>query len=226
MSEPLSTYILASTDVFNQNLGHDTTASGAFLASGLEPVSEEARLKTFHKINILNNRLNTDMTFFINSEDSMLYSSTGSGKFCTYDNQNSLPKYSENQPNSLSQQECSNDTLSNFCLFSSNTSMGGGSATSEIQYNTSAKAVRKFHFINAFIPSFVFVVFAMMIAAIIVLESDSDLFEQIRNVPEMISLRYQYYEPLKEYLLQKVGQKHKTNTCIYHPYIYKIIKFI
>ena len=206
MSEPLSTYNLASTDVLNQNLGYDTTSS-AFLVSGLEPVSEEARLKSFNNINIHNNPLNTDITFFTNSEDSMLYSSTESGKFCTYENQNCLPKYSENRPNSLSQQECSNDSLSNFCLISSNTSMGGGSATSEVQYNTSAKAVRKFHFLNAFIPSFVFVVFAMLISAIIVLESDSDLFEQIRNVPEMISLRYQYYEPLKGYLLQKVGQK-------------------
>lgn len=69
-----------------------------------------------------------------------------------------------------------------------------------------AKGVRRFHFIGAFIPSFVFVVIAMTVAAIIIIESDSELFGRIRNMPEMINLRYQYYQPLKEYFLQKFSR--------------------
>lgn len=66
-----------------------------------------------------------------------------------------------------------------------------------------AKEARRFHFIGAFIPSFVFVVIAMTITAIVILESDCQILSRIRNMPEMINLRYQYYQPLKDYLMQK-----------------------
>lgn len=204
MSEPLSAYNIASTDVLNQNLCYDTTGSSSILVSGLAPVSEETRLRLLH-----NSRLNMDMQPpFTHSEDSMVYVSTGSDKFCAHERQKCIPQYSiDNRVHSFLQQESSHNTASNLGSMSSNTSMGCGNPTSEIQYNTSAKTVRKFHFMNAFIPSFVFVVFIMMISAVIVLEFDLDLFVHIRNLPEMISLRYQYYEPMKAYLLQKVGRK-------------------
>lgn len=76
---------------------------------------------------------------------------------------------------------------------------------------TCAKDSRRFHFFGAFIPSFLFVVIAMTIATIIILESDSELLGRIRNMPEMINLRYQYYEPLKDYLLQKFTRNFLNN---------------
>jgi FERM domain-containing protein 3/5 len=67
-----------------------------------------------------------------------------------------------------------------------------------------AKCVKKFSIINAFIPSFCFVVIALIISAICVLESDSDMFVGLKNWPEMICLRYQYYQPLKDFIAKKL----------------------
>lgn len=70
-----------------------------------------------------------------------------------------------------------------------------------------SKSVRKFRFIHAFVPSFIFVVLAMFVSAIVVLESESDVLKQFRNLPEMVSLRFQYYQPIKDYFLRHVGKK-------------------
>lgn len=74
-----------------------------------------------------------------------------------------------------------------------------------------AKGARRFHFIGAFIPSFVFVVIAMTVTAIVILESDCQILSRIRNMPEMINLRYQYYQPLKDYLIQKFTRNSFNN---------------
>jgi FERM domain-containing protein 3/5 len=68
-----------------------------------------------------------------------------------------------------------------------------------------AKSLRKFSLLHTFIPSFIFVLVAMTISAVLVLETDSEFFAPIRNWPEMNSLRYQYYQPLKEFIQSKIG---------------------
>lgn len=68
-----------------------------------------------------------------------------------------------------------------------------------------AKSMRKFSLVHAFIPSFVFVVLALGVSAIFVLESDADMFSKVKNWPEMICLRYQYYQPMKEFIARKIG---------------------
>lgn len=70
----------------------------------------------------------------------------------------------------------------------------------------SAKSSKKFSLLHTFIPSFIFVILAMTISAIFVLETDSEVFAPIRNWPEMNSLKYQYYQPLKEFIVGKIGQ--------------------
>lgn len=69
----------------------------------------------------------------------------------------------------------------------------------------SSKSLKKFSLLHAFIPSFIFVILAMSISAIFILETDTEFFAPIRNWPEMTSLRFQYYEPLKEFLASKIG---------------------
>lgn len=69
-----------------------------------------------------------------------------------------------------------------------------------------AKSLRKFSLLHTFIPSFIFVILAMTISAVLVLETDTEFFAPIRNWPEMNSLRYQYYQPLKEFIQSKLGQ--------------------
>lgn len=68
-----------------------------------------------------------------------------------------------------------------------------------------AKSTKKFSLLHTFIPSFIFVILAMTVSAVFVLETDSEFFAPIRNWPEMNSLRYQYYQPLKEFLASKIG---------------------
>ena len=68
-----------------------------------------------------------------------------------------------------------------------------------------SKPLKKFSLLNTFIPSFIFVILAMSISAIFILESESEFFAPIRNWPEMNSLRFQYYEPLKEFIASKIG---------------------
>uniref|UniRef100_A0A182Q013 FERM domain-containing protein n=1 Tax=Anopheles farauti TaxID=69004 RepID=A0A182Q013_9DIPT len=71
--------------------------------------------------------------------------------------------------------------------------------------SNSAKNAKKFSLLQAFVPSFVFVVVVLIVSAIYILETDSELFASMRNWPEMICLRYQYYQPLKEFLAKKFG---------------------
>lgn len=63
----------------------------------------------------------------------------------------------------------------------------------------------KFNLIRAFIPSLAFVVIFIIILTVVMLETDCELFGSLRNIPEMISLRYQYYEPLKQFLRSKLS---------------------
>lgn len=70
-----------------------------------------------------------------------------------------------------------------------------------IQQNATNDArIKKFSILHAFVPSFIFVVIALAITTIFVLESDADMFRQIKDWPEMLSLNYQYYQPLKAYM--------------------------
>lgn len=210
MSEPLSNNMAvrdSPTNIgFDQNLGYDISSNCGVQVPSLEPVSESS--SNFENITMLNNCNNTEMSnFYLKSEDSMLYSSPKSGTFNAFDSEDyATSRNSDKGINSYFPQE-SNKPMGNSYLSTSTTSKNNENHLSDNQYTNSAKVVRKFHFISAFIPSFVFVVIAMTISAIVILESDSDIFEQIRNLPEMISLRYQYYQPLKEYILKKVGRK-------------------
>lgn len=72
--------------------------------------------------------------------------------------------------------------------------------------SATAKSMKKFSLLNTFIPSFLFVIVAMSISTIFILETDSDVFNGVRNLPEMVSLRYQYYLPMKEFIASKIGE--------------------
>lgn len=61
----------------------------------------------------------------------------------------------------------------------------------------------KFNLLKAFVPSLAFVVIFVTLLTVVMLETDCELFGSLRNIPEMISLRYQYYEPFKQYLKNK-----------------------
>lgn len=70
---------------------------------------------------------------------------------------------------------------------------------------TNVKKTRKFNVVGAFIPTVIIVTIFVLIVTIIMLETDCELFGSLRNIPEMISLRYQFYEPIKEYFRNKIS---------------------
>lgn len=73
--------------------------------------------------------------------------------------------------------------------------------------SNNAKTSKKFSIIHAFVPSFIFVVIMLAVTTIFILESESEMFTSLKNWPEMISLRYQYYQPIKEFFTKKIQSK-------------------
>ncbi|XP_044257641.1 FERM domain-containing protein 5 [Tribolium madens] len=70
---------------------------------------------------------------------------------------------------------------------------------------TNIKKSKKFNIVSAFIPTFIIVTIFVLIAAIVMLETDCELFGSFRNIPEMVSLKYQFYEPIKQYFRSKMS---------------------
>lgn len=64
--------------------------------------------------------------------------------------------------------------------------------------SNNAKNAKQFSLVSAFVPSFLFVIVIVIISTIIILESDAELFVSFKNLPEIISLKYQYYQPLRK----------------------------
>nr|CAD7395727.1 unnamed protein product [Timema cristinae] len=69
-----------------------------------------------------------------------------------------------------------------------------------------ASAQRRFNLLQVFVPSFVFVALSLAVATVLVLESDCDVLSAVRSLPEMVVLRREYYEPVKEYLRQRISK--------------------
>lgn len=67
------------------------------------------------------------------------------------------------------------------------------------------KKTKKFNLLSAFIPSLVIVVVLAIVSTIVVLESNWELLSSFKNIPEMVSLKYQVYEPIKQYWKNKMG---------------------
>lgn len=69
------------------------------------------------------------------------------------------------------------------------------------------KTVKKFSILHAFIPSFLFVIVVLIVTTIFIFESESDIFVTFKNLPEMMNLKYQYYQPLKDFIFKRLGLK-------------------
>ncbi|XP_055639998.1 FERM domain-containing protein 5 isoform X2 [Toxorhynchites rutilus septentrionalis] len=152
----------------------------------LETVSEEAR-----KTNGESNDHLSDYYF----RDSFDHSSSESG-FTSNVIENRIGSHLHHR------QIYTSDNISSLAMHS----MANNSAIIQQQNATnSAKNMKKFSLVQAFVPSFIFVVVILAVSAVYVLESDSEMFSSMKNWPEMICLRYQYYQPLKEFLSKKFG---------------------
>ncbi|XP_017753378.1 PREDICTED: uncharacterized protein LOC108545990, partial [Eufriesea mexicana] len=56
-----------------------------------------------------------------------------------------------------------------------------------------------------FIPAFMLTMTVLFIVIVLVFETDTTLFNNLRKTPEMVALQNQYYVPIKEFLRTKLG---------------------
>lgn len=71
----------------------------------------------------------------------------------------------------------------------------------------SAKSIKKFSILQAFVPSFIIVIVVLVATTVFILESHSDYFVTLKTVPEMMNLNYQYYQPFKDFLFRSLRLK-------------------
>ncbi|KAJ8951961.1 hypothetical protein NQ318_013631, partial [Aromia moschata] len=72
-----------------------------------------------------------------------------------------------------------------------------------IRYRATRRRVKNSTWSGHYVPTLVVVTVVVLIATVIMLETDCEVFGSFRNMPEMVSLRYQVYEPLKQYFRNK-----------------------
>lgn len=67
------------------------------------------------------------------------------------------------------------------------------------------KKSKKFNIVRTFIPTFIIVTILIVIGFILMLETDIGVLVSLKNIPEMTSLRYHFYEPIKQYFRNKLS---------------------
>lgn len=177
----------------------------------LETVSEEARRQTGNIWFIIPTRRKQFLHIFIflscldNGDladyyfrDSFEHSSSESGYTTNYDALRMGPNRLHNH-----------NTTDNFTFQLHHPNSTSSSTAMANQQNAinSAKNMKKFSILHAFIPSFIFVIVVLVVGTVFILESESDNFVTLKNIPEMMSLNYQYYQPFKDFLLRRLGLK-------------------
>lgn len=79
------------------------------------------------------------------------------------------------------------------------------------------RRAKKFHLLRVFVPSFISVLLIFLMSAIVLFETETDTLSSMRNIPEMLVLRHQYYQPIRDYILdmccgtKKVVNNNKSN---------------
>lgn len=63
---------------------------------------------------------------------------------------------------------------------------------------------RQFSLLKTFIPSFIFVCLTLLLATVVIFETDWPPLRGLKQKPEIVSLHYHYYGPFKNYLRQTV----------------------
>lgn len=157
----------------------------------LEPVSEEARRHS---------GLENDPIIDYYYRDSFEHSSSESGLTCPGETHIGLTHRSGNSSNVLHNPP---QLMAGYQNLTSNNS----AVVNQQNATNSARNFKKFSIINAFIPSFIFVVIVLILFTIFILETESEIFLKLKNLPEMMCLKRDYYQPIKEFVISKVKDK-------------------
>lgn len=71
--------------------------------------------------------------------------------------------------------------------------------------NQSTIGCQLFKLVRASLVTLIFLSLVLAVLLVLVLESDSELFANLRKLPEVVLLRHEYYEPLKRSVRQTVA---------------------
>ncbi|XP_031624575.1 FERM domain-containing protein 5 [Contarinia nasturtii] len=175
----------------SEPMGCDRFCQDSSVIPCLETVSEEARRQTE----------NSDLPDYY-FRDSFEHSSSESGYTTNYDALRMGPNRLHHNQNTTD-----NFTFHMHQQHNNNTSSSTAMANQQNAINSAKKNMKKFSILHAFIPSFIFVIVVLAIMTVFILESESDNFVTFKNLPEMMSLNYQYYQPFKDFLLRRLGLK-------------------
>lgn len=63
---------------------------------------------------------------------------------------------------------------------------------------------KNFSIVHVFVLSFSFVLIMLLLLIIFILETESDIFKKVQNLPELMCFKNQYYQPIREYIRRKV----------------------
>lgn len=165
-----------------------TTDSGIPL---LETVSEEIRNKSAEPSN--------DMDYYT-FRDSFEHSSSESGFTNLTDTRIGM-KPKANGPGV--------DAATNSAFVSESNHHNNNSTVLQQNADNNAKSGisgRRFSLLHVFVPSFVVMLILLFVMAIFIIESDPESFRTIKEWPEMVSLRFHYYEPLKKLVGELMGR--------------------
>lgn len=67
----------------------------------------------------------------------------------------------------------------------------------------SPQKYKKFNVFKTFVPTFLAVTAVTFVVTVVVLECDIEIFRSLKSIPELVSLKYHFYEPVKQYLKEK-----------------------
>lgn len=177
----------------------------------LETVSEEIRNKSTEP--------STDMlTDYYTFRDSFEHSSSESGFTNLTDTRIGMkaPGKAANGPSTLIAADGSSVLTGNNSAFVTDANHhpnhhNSSTAATILQQNAAnnaksgaAAASRRLSLVHVFVPSFVVMLVLLFVVAIFIIESDPESFKSVKQWPEMISLRYHYYEPVKKFLAEHV----------------------
>lgn len=71
--------------------------------------------------------------------------------------------------------------------------------------STNLKKIKKYYVIKRLIPISIVVIVFVVITTIVICETDVANLGGFKDIPEVISLRYQFYEPIKQYFKSKIS---------------------
>ncbi|KAK9889274.1 hypothetical protein WA026_004553 [Henosepilachna vigintioctopunctata] len=71
--------------------------------------------------------------------------------------------------------------------------------------STNNKKIKKYYVIRRLIPLSIMVISFIIVTIVVMCETDVGTLGGFKDIPEMIALRYQFYEPIKEYFKSKIS---------------------